>query len=70
MNVDRLHELLIDTGYDGDETRFLIEGFRNGFDIGYRGPIKGIRRYAPNLRLRVGNKRVLWNKVMKEVQLA
>ena len=46
-----------------------MDSFTNGFDIGYRGPIKGVRRFAPNLKLRVGSKTILWNKMMKEVKL-
>ena len=47
---------------------FLVDSFRNGFDIGYRGPTK-IKRTSPNLKFRVGNEVILWNKVMKEVKL-
>ena len=69
VNVQKYNSLLIDSGYDPEETQFLVQGFKFGFDIGYRCPIEGVRRYAPNLKLRVGNKTILWNKVMKEVQL-
>ena len=61
-------DVLRETKYDLIETNFIVDGFRNGFDIGYRGPIKGVRRFAPNLQLRVGNKIILWNKVMSEVK--
>ena len=50
-----------------DKTEFLVNSFKNGFLLGYQGP-KVIQRYAPNLKLRVGNETVLWNKVMKEVR--
>ena len=46
----------------------MINGFKNGFDLGYRGP-EDIQQTAPNLKFTVGNKLELWNKVMKEVQL-
>ena len=65
VNAKKLNQLVYDTGYDSDETRFLIDGFTNGFDIGYRGPSK-IRRRAPNLKFTIGNEKILWNKVMKE----
>ena len=47
----------------------MIDGFTNGFSIGYEGDPM-IRQTSPNLKFRgVGNKTVLWNKVMKEVKL-
>ena len=36
--------------------------------MGYTGPAK-IRQYSQNLKLRVGSKIQLWNKIMKEVKL-
>ena len=68
VNADHLEELLNKYRYDRKETEFLIDGFKNGFDIGYRGPIKGIRRLSPNLKIRIGSELELWNKVMKEVR--
>ena len=56
------------SGYDAGETKFLIDGFENGFSIGYCGP-KDVKITSPNLKFRqVGNPIVLWNKVMKEVK--
>ena len=51
------------------EIQFLVDGFKNGFDLGYGGSIKGIQRRAPNLKIRIGPSIQLWNKVMKEVKL-
>ena len=69
MDVNRLEELLIESQYDKDKTAFLIEGFKQGFDIGYRGP-ENVQIKSPNLKFReVGNENMLWNKVMKEVKL-
>ena len=45
-----------------------MEGFKKGFDLGFRGKIKGVTRTAPNLKIRVGSSVILWNKVMKEVE--
>ena len=45
----------------------MIDGFENGFSLGYTGK-EDVRRFAPNLKLRVGNETILWNKVMKEVK--
>ena len=69
VDADRFQELLVQADYDKKETEFIIDGFRNRFDLGFRGTVKGVRRFAPNLKLRVGNEVILWNKVMKEVKL-
>ena len=46
----------------------MIDGFTNGFSIGYEGP-EVIKILSPNLKFReVGNSTILWNKVMKEVK--
>ena len=68
VRVDQYEKLLIDSGYDQQKTEFLVDGFRNGFDIGYQGNEK-VKMRAPNLKFRgVGNEKILWNKVMKEVK--
>ena len=54
--------------YDSCKTAQLIEGFSNGFDIGYRGPLNR-RENAANLPFHVGDKYDLWEKLMKEVKL-
>ena len=59
---------MIETNFDPHQTQFLVSGFRDGFDLGYRGP-KIVKQHSPNLKFVVGNKTELWNKVMKEVQL-
>ena len=68
VNIDRLNELLDESNYPKDLLDSIITGFRNGFDIGYRGKTTNIKRLAPNLRLRIGNEVTLWNKVIKEVK--
>ena len=68
VDADRLQQLLIETSYNKNETEFIVDGFRYGFDIGFRGSIKNQRRFAPNLKLRLGNEVNLWNKIMKEVK--
>ena len=68
FNVNKLEELLEDAGYDPEKTRILVDGFRFGFGIGYNGP-KIRRSTAENILFSVGNKVILWNKVMKEVKL-
>ena len=69
VHVDALKKLLNQTGYDQRKTEFLIDGFTNGFSIGYNGPLK-VQQRSPNLKLKgIGDKVTLWNKVMKEVKL-
>ena len=63
-----MESLLKQSGYCPEKTKFLVDGFQNGFSIGYNGP-KNIQQTAPNLPLNVGTEADLWNKVMKEVKL-
>ena len=67
VNVDRLEYLLETTGYNSQKTKYLVDGFRTGFDIGYQGE-EDVRMTSPNLKITVGSPEELWNKVMKEVQ--
>ena len=68
MDVNMLKKLLYESGYDSGKSQFLINSFKHGFDLGYRGPQK-VRLTAPNLKLQKSSDRVtLWNKVMKEVK--
>ena len=67
VNANRLKELLVATKYDRKKTDYIIEGFKKGFDLKFHGD-RNVHRTAPNLKLRVGSKVELWNKVMKEVQ--
>ena len=66
VNVNRLQELLKETGYDVKESKFLVEGFSNGFDIGYQGP-KLRKSTSKNIPFTVG-KSVMWKKIMNEVK--
>ena len=60
--------LLNECHYDEKKTEYIIDGFTNGFSLGYSGD-RSVKRTAPNLRLTVGDEIDLWNKVMKEVKL-
>ena len=64
----KLHQLLTETNYNKKETRFLVNGFLRGFDIGYEGPEER-RETSNNIPLQVGNKEELWEKMMSEVKL-
>ena len=68
VNVKKYEELLIEANYNKDKIKYLVNGFQNGFSIGYKGETK-VNLRAPNLTLHVGSKVELWNKVMKEVKL-
>ena len=68
VDVDKFEKLLHESKYDRKETEFLIDGFRNGFSLGYEGE-ENVKISSPNLKFRnVGNQTILWNKVMKEVR--
>ena len=67
VKVDRLERLLRATNYDTAETEYLIEGFTNGFDLGYQGPVDR-QDTSTNLPLRIGSKRDIWSKLMTEVK--
>ena len=67
VNYNKLHQLLTWSDYDPQKTKFLVDGFREGFDLGYRGP-QEIKQTSKNLKFSIGDKIELWNKVMKEVK--
>ena len=68
VKVDSLVNLLEQYNYNEKETCFLHQGFSNGFDIGYTGPINR-QSTSNNIPFTVGNEVELWNKIMKEVSL-
>ena len=69
MNALALKRLLLDSKYDPLLTAKLVDGFQNGFELGYEGPHE-VQLTSDNLKLRgLGTKTTLWNKVMKEVKL-
>ena len=68
VRIEVLTRLLTQAGYDQNEIDFLHDGFTNGFDIGYQGPIH-CQSQAANIPLTIGSKTELWNKLMKEVHL-
>lgn len=67
IDVQAYQSLLENMGYQGDKTKFLIDGFTRGFDIGYRGP-RDIKLQSNNMKCRVGSQTHLWNMVMSEVK--
>ena len=67
LNVELFGKLLKETNYCERETEFLIEGFTNGFDIGYRG-VHERQSYVENIPITVGSTQELRAKIMKEVR--
>ena len=68
VDPERLEQLLDESGYDKEKSAFLVNSFKEGFSIGYEGNME-VKKTAPNLKLRIGNETILWNKVMAEVKL-
>ena len=68
VNVGNLARLLNESNYNKQKTEYLIDGFTNGFDLCYRGPVNR-SDHSRNIPLRVGDKFELWEKIMKEVGL-
>lgn len=68
INAQVLQQLLEESQYDEQKSRYLVEGFTHGFSIEYTGP-NNRQDYSRNHKLRSGNKTTLWNKLMKEVSL-
>lgn len=68
IHVQRFEQLLTETKYCKQKTKFLVRGFTEGFRLGYEGPTN-VRISANNLKLRIGTKTDMWNKIMKEVNL-
>lgn len=68
VNVEVFGSLLKETSYPMEETNYLIQGFTEGFSIGFEGPRDRVME-SNNLKLRVGTRQDLWDKVVKEVKL-
>ena len=67
VKVNELGKLLSQSRYNENKAKFLLEGFTQGFDIGYREP-KKCQHVSNNLPFHIGSLVNLWNKVMKEVK--
>ena len=70
VKADVLNDLLIKTQYNPEERKFLVEGFKKGFTLGFQGPMN--RKDTSNnipFTPGVGSKSEMWEKVMKEVKL-
>lgn len=67
IDVTQLGAMMSLSGYDQAKSDYLIEGFTNGFELGFYGP-RDVVREAPNMKFHAGDEIDLWNKIMKEVQ--
>ena len=68
VNADTFEQLLRSANYPLEKLQFISDGFRFGFDLGYRG-LEEVRLRSRNLPLTVGSQTELWNKVMSEVKV-
>lgn len=67
VNPEALRDILIECNYDFNKTQYLYQGYKYGFRLGYEGPSTR-QAVSENHKLKLGNKTVLWNKLMKEVE--
>ena len=69
INVKNFKRLLDSSGYHSDKARYLVSGFTQGFDFGYKGPLQRTD-ILDNIPIKpgVGSPREMWNKIMKEVK--
>ena len=68
VKTDIFINSLKEANYNSQEVEFLENGLCHGFDIQYEGPTER-QSVSENILFSVGNKTILWNKIMKEVQL-
>ena len=67
VNANKFEYLLKQCNYDPEKTKYVVQGFKEGFSLGYEGNEK-VKLRSPNLILRVGSEIELWNKMMKEIK--
>ena len=68
VKIGILDDFLLRTKYKSSERLFLIDGFTNGFSIGYQGSTERCD-VSNNIPFTVGDEFELWDKIMKEVEL-
>ena len=68
INIDKYEHYLKMSEFPSEKTQYLIQGFKHGFDIGYRGPVYR-QETAANIPLSLGTPEELWSKLMKETDL-
>ena len=61
INADLLEELLIDAKFDTEKRSKLVDGFKNGFDLGYRRSHQHCNTSKNILfRVGVGDEKDMW----------
>ena len=68
VKIQVLTKMLKEANYNPKHIHHLSQGFTEGFDLGYRGPMKR-HDTSDNLPFKIGDPTEMWNKIMKEVQL-
>ena len=66
--MDIYKQYLFATNFDRSKAQYLVNGFTEGFDMGYRGPLCR-KDYSNNIPITVGSEQEMWDKLMKEVEL-
>lgn len=64
IDAEKLHVLL--QGYDRSKAEYLVEGFRNGFRIGYNEERPGV--LSPNLKSALQQPNLVTEKLAKEIR--
>ena len=68
VDTKRLEKLLIQPNYPEQERSFLVQGFREGFDLMYEGPTAR-KDTVKNIPFTVCSSFELWQKIIKEVKM-
>ena len=70
IKLNSYRGLLEKSKFNKEKSAYLLEGFKNGFAIGYRGPPE-CRDSSRNIPIRdvVSSETIMWEKLMKEVEL-
>ena len=50
VKADVLIDVLIETGYDSNNTDFVCKDFAEGFSLCYQGSLKEPKRFVPDLK--------------------
>ena len=67
MKIMTLRNFPNEVNYHKRETQYICRGFKEGFDLGYRG-LTNRQDQSSNLPFTVCNTTELWNKVIEEVK--
>ena len=65
MDAQKLDQLLRELNYPASKREYLVNGFTKGFSLEFEGNWS-VQRKAPNLKIRIGSKAEIWEKVTDE----